>query len=536
MAVNTTLTMGVAGKGTLAVSKYSSAKVFHDVTYPIKDTSVADKLKPIIAFDPSGNNSTSDLSKFNALLMHNSGNQTLEVQVTYYNFYNSDADTKETNPDRIVMLMHPNDFMYFPTSKIINYVTGADSVTKSASFKTGTGGNGANPVFLDPDAGTSDRSDGKTRTAAGVVASSALIDMGGDLNATATAITIDPGSTSGNLFRVNDLIKIDNEIMLVTGITSGTVIAVKRAVAGTTGATHTNNSVINHYYLNEIGDSAVYTNRNGFYSANTFFAYGRTTAEPSGIVPGSVTLSFPDPAYQEFGMTGVTSNTDSGLTASTAYAFDLTLDNNASATTISFTTDSSNTKWGGANGILSKINSQFIAKYKDNTFKILPSISIINGDVRVTSGSRISGTTAGVSSKIVLAAPTSGTTIFGVNRIPAIGDIRDSIVLTYPLDYEYSKFAYDDGKGSISGASTSGTINYDTGAIRLNSYPNCQFKISAYYNNALSGEVSSGRGNYILNIYAKSVNPFRDGLLRVMAYDDGTDDSTLFSPTRGYRR
>ena len=147
MAVNTTLTMGVAGKGTLAVSKYSSAKVFHDVTYPIKDTSVADKLKPIIAFDPSGNNSTSDLSKFNALLMHNSGNQTLEVQVTYYNFYNSDADTKETNPDRIVMLMHPNDFMYFPTSKIINYVTGADSVTKSASFKTGTGGNGANPVF-----------------------------------------------------------------------------------------------------------------------------------------------------------------------------------------------------------------------------------------------------------------------------------------------------------------------------------------------------------------------------------------------------
>ena len=123
-----------------------------------------------------------------------------------------------------------------------------------------------------------------------------------------------------------------------------------------------------------------------------------------------------------------------------------------------------------------------------------------------------------------------------MNRIPAIGDIRDSIVLTYPLDYEYSKFAYDDGKGSISGASTSGTINYDTGAIRLNSYPNCQFKISAYYNNALSGEVSSGRGNYILNIYAKSVNPFRDGLLRVMAYDDGTDDSTLFSPTRGYRR
>ena len=50
----------------------------------------------------------------------------------------------------------------------------------------------------------------------------------------------------------------------------------------------------------------------------------------------------------------ITSSTDSKLSASTAYAFNLTLDDSA-ATTVSFTTDSSNTNFGGPNGIITKI-------------------------------------------------------------------------------------------------------------------------------------------------------------------------------------
>ena len=67
----------------------------------------------------------------------------------------------------------------------------------------------------------------------------ALINMSGNLNATATAITFD---ADGGL-AVGDVIKIDDELMTISALTS-TVATVSRGSYGTTGATHLDNATI----------------------------------------------------------------------------------------------------------------------------------------------------------------------------------------------------------------------------------------------------------------------------------------------------
>ena len=148
----------------------------------------------------------------------------------------------------------------------------------------------------------------------------------------------------------------------------------------------------------------------------------------------------------------------------------------------------------------------------------MPIIEIINGDIRVSSGSRINKGTTAQSSAMLLAAPSSGTSIFGQKRIPAIGDINTPVT---------SKLAgIDNGKGLLSGSIGSGKINYETGAFELNTLPNATFNVSAYFNSALSGESTADRDNYIRNISAKSLNPFRDATIRIEAEDLGIDDSS----------
>jgi len=391
---------------------------------------------------------------------------------------------------------------FFPNSKLFDYTE-----NQSAGFADGTAS--ASGAFVSP-------------------ATTGIYDSGANCSGTyvsgATSITV----TDSDYFKKNDYIKIQDEIFLITAITSTTVIAVNTAQLGTSEAGHFDGADINHYFLNEVGDSFLKTNGKGFYSANNFFGYGRNNIMPMGLVPGSITLQFPDPSYQEFGMSDQSSNTDSGLTVSTIYSFNITPDNAGSATQIDFVVDSTNTNWGGSNGVVEKINAVFLTKWKDGTFTYLPTISIINGDLRITSGSRIFGTasTAGIS-KIVLAAPSSGTTMFGVNRIPAIGSIKTTVSVIYPTDDRSGEFMYDDGFGILSSPVGGGTIDYETGAIQFTVNPNTTFQYAAFYNSALSGEATAVRDNYIRNIEARSTSPFRDGYVRIEVEDMGTDDSTI---------
>ena len=190
-------------------------------------------------------------------------------------------------------------------------------------------------------------------------------------------------------------------------------------------------------------------------------------------------------------MSGITSSTESGLAASTAYAFDIAVDG-GSDYTLSFTT-STNTKFGGSDGIIRKIQDALDAGYyaSGNLLEKAVTVAIVNGDIRFTSGQHLS------TSAIAISAPNSGTTPFGVGRfVMAVGDIEAAVPAALPDDVVFNAVTnisrpnlagmfYDDGFGNILGACT-----------------------GANYGSALAGgsEFSSTLGNSITAISARSVN------------------------------
>ena len=154
-------------------------------------------------------------------------------------------------------------------------------------------------------------------------------------------------------------------------------------------------------------------------------------------------------------------------------------------------------------------------------------VGIVDGDIRFTSGSNLSGST------IVLAAPSSGTTPFGVGRFPAIGNIHTNVAARLPDDVTYDKvtyqsipnkteFVYDDGLGNLFGAAR-GTINYETGAIDFhNARINAEFVYSVIHTSAFSGKLepdSSGdRTNTLVSVLANTPSQKWSGSVKVRTY------------------
>jgi hypothetical protein len=275
--------------------------------------------------------------------------------------------------------------------------------------------------------------------------------------------------------------------------------------------------------------STAQTDKNGVFHAKNFFGYGRTAdAISDGIQAGSIGIKFYQAGYQELGLSGITANTNSGLAASTAYAFNITVDGGSTFQSLSFTTDSSNTNFGGRNGVINKIQDALNVQYytAGNLFEKRVTVGIVNGDVRFTSGQHLSG------SAIALAAPTSGTTPFGVGRLPAIGDVEAAVAARLPDDTVFDRttydsspnkaaFMYDDGQGNLLGAG-SGSINYETGEVRFTALPNANFVVNLIHKSAHAGGVNadtaSGK-NTIQAIGARCVNPKLNTTIKILAYN-----------------
>ena len=306
-----------------------------------------------------------------------------------------------------------------------------------------------------------------------------------------------------------------------------------RGLYGSTAATHADDVAIRLPFFNAYNDFDKYsvsqTNKDGKFKAMNFFGYGRTgDAISDGIQPGSVGVKFYQAGYQELGLSGITPNTNSGLAASTAYAFNITVDGGSTFANLSFTTDSSNLNFGGKNGVINKIQDALNVQYytSGNLFEKRVNVGIVNGDVRFTSGQYLSG------SAIALAAPGAGTTPFGVGRLTAIGDVEAAVAARLPDDTIYNKetydaspnkaaFMYDDGQGNFKGAGT-GTINYETGAIDFTSLPNAEFVLNLVHKSAHSGGVNADtlKGkNTIQSVAARSINPKLNTTIKILAYN-----------------
>jgi len=474
------------------------------------------------------------------IIIKNNSPVGLEVLFTVIG-YKDDSDIDQNNlvdlgsgsptPYRYInYVMAANQYIVLPTQYLVSYNGGVSA---------------GNAKTIDNKAGYDVNS--------GKLYSAAVTDIKVKLENTATTLDVD----DTDFFRVGDLIQVGSttgttvsniEIMRVTSITDSDTLVVERGLYGSiiadgdTQTDSTNGAVVNAkvYFpffntqerYNKYHDDAnavgiVQTNASGRYTSQNLFGYGRSATYPTGIVKGSFAMKFYNNGYQELGMSGVTPNTESGLAASTAYGINITVDGGTEFVDLTFTTDASNTKFGGNNGVLSKIQSALDTQFyttSSNLFEKGVTVSIVNGDIRFASTNRTRN------SAILLATPGSATTPFGVGRIPAIANVEDAVAARLPDDTVFDNtnyvetkneaaFAYDDGKGNILGAAT-GTINYETGALDFTGPANAEFAASFNYDSAYSGGLRADGllQNTIINIEARSMNSKIDAEVELLGF------------------
>tara|TARA_Y100001973_G_C5187434_1_gene328793 strand:+ start:645 stop:2141 length:1497 start_codon:yes stop_codon:yes gene_type:complete len=482
---------------------FSKSKVYNNIYENVQEIDNTDGFINILSVSTTKGANT--VSNIKAVCVYNESNVGVELQFVYQEWQNnSNVDEQSAAARYATMLLPAGDFIYLPNGRLIGY--SADASAANATDVTNAVPDANMYTVLDVD-GTNEA-----------------------IDASETAIDVD----DGDFFKRGDLIRIDNEIMEVTEISTNT-LTVKRGVHGSTKASHDldggDGRDIRLPFFNAYNNfdkySVAQTNKSGKFKAMNFFGYGRTaTTVVDGFVPGSIAFKFYSQGYQELGLSGITPNTNTGLAASTEYKINITVDGGSVFENLAFTTDSSNTNFGGKNGVLNKIQDALNVQFytSGNLFEKRIAVGIVDGDVRFTSGSHLSG------SAILLAAPTSGTTPFGVGRIPAIGSIESAVAAKLPDDTLFNKvtyeenpnigaFMYDDGNGNLIGVGT-GTINYETGAIDFTAMPNAEFVINATYVSAHSGGTNvttSGGKNHIQSIGARSINQKLNATVKVIA-------------------
>ena len=309
-------------------------------------------------------------------------------------------------------------------------------------------------------------------------------------------------------------------------------MTIERGLFGSTAATHADDVAVRLPFFNMHHDfddtsyngggngsaTVVKTNASGRFRSMNFFGFGRTSdAVVDGLVAGSVAIKFYESGYQEFGLAGITPSTKTGLAVSTTYTIALTIDG-GSSDDLSFTTDSSDVTFGNVIGkIQSAINDKFTTGTNLKGKKA--TIAIIDGDVRITSGSRLS------TGAILIADGSSGTTPLGVGIIPAAGSLEKAVAgrlpddtlqdpITFATKKNTNAFLLDDGMGNLSGAGGTGTLNYETGEINLNAYPNAEFVVSA---NTKAGFSGGSDDSGIMSLAARSCNQKSDTQVRIIS-------------------
>ena len=348
--------------------------------------------------------------------------------------------------------------------------------------------------------------------------------------------TTDPvtiASADGDFWRVGDMMRSNAEVCEITAI-DGANLTVKRAMLGTSAASHGDGETLRLQFSNDYHDVGKYsvaqTDSQGRFKCTNFFGLGRAATSLQGIVPGSVAIKFYQPGYQELGLTGITSSTNTGISASSQLKLDITVDGGTLFQDLTFTTDSSNANFGGTNGLISKIQDALSTQFytAGNLFEKKVTVGIVGGDIRFTSGSNLS-------TSAILLADTGDSGSFldaaANGRIPAVGNIDAAVAARLPDDVSYDNvtysasptnvFGFDNGNGRLTGM-CAGSINYETGAINMNGCPaNTEFVYSVAHTSAFSGKLSTSsaaKGGSLMDICVNTPSQKREGSVSLKVY------------------
>ena len=523
--LNTQLVLTANGKE----FEFQNSTTYNEIFNIEQAVSETDNFVRLAGFDPSSGGGTAGvIENPQFICVYNSSNQPAEIQHIVQGITSGASDATGATDGNIQMLLRPKEYYIIPNTMLVNY-----NATTSAMN------------------GTTDAADNDTPSSNMYVGKVAFIDGSGlASDASATTFDIDDNESSpadsSPLFKVGDLIRIENEIMEITGISGAggteSTLTVKRGLFGSTAATHADNTVIRLPFFNNYDDFNTYstasTDVSGNFKSTNFFGQFRTSTSDSssgnpmdGLCRGTVAIKFFEAGYQEFGLSGITSATKTGLTASTQYFVKIGIDG-ATADEISITTDSSVDTFGGANGFIAKLQTAIDALFSDaskNNFQKGATVSIVNGDIRVTSKQHLS------TSAIALTAGTSGsdttTEIFAqaIGRLPAAPEAAvtaklpdDNIVKDGVSVPNSEAYLMDDGFGNlIAGSSTqgSGTIDYDSGAINLTGCPSrADFVFSAIGNSGLACGGNTNL-NTLTSIRARSTSNKRKAKIQIIAFN-----------------
>tara|TARA_Y100001963_G_scaffold159868_1_gene265839 strand:- start:3627 stop:5138 length:1512 start_codon:yes stop_codon:yes gene_type:complete len=463
-------------------------------------------------FNVSATRGTMTLQSPKALYLENTGPTSVQLVFNMYGYNNS--RTQDETDLRVQHVLNPGEWYYLSNARIFKIDTSSPYMGTEVD-NSAPDGNMYEDSLYDVDHATS-----------------AAMGSG----TTETTLYLEQWTSASvhalNGLHVGDLIRIDNEIMEITAKGTGTNLAntyvtVKRGMYGSTAASHADDAAVRLPFFNLHHDFDTYTtaqtNSDGRYWAKNLFGKGRgaETYIDKGITPGSFAMKFYDPGYQEFGLSGLSSTSDSKLTAGRQYYFKIRIDGSGSGSTeLNFTVDSSNTNWGGANGVISKIQAAIDAEYWDSgsdLYKKRAQVQIVEGDIRVSSGQRLS------TSAILLEAGTSGSDanyelfaqLNGV--VPVAADLLAPIAATLPDDVIYdpitneeiknaSVFCTDDCRGNLKGAGVTGTLNYETGEIKFKGPANANWVYSVSHNSVTGGQLGATGNNVIKTITARGMN------------------------------
>tara|TARA_Y100000310_G_scaffold339586_1_gene432703 strand:- start:301 stop:1929 length:1629 start_codon:yes stop_codon:yes gene_type:complete len=423
--------------------------------------------------------------------------------------YWSDSDTmSDANNYQIQYLLLPGEMIYLPAARGV--ITGAGITnlgvsTTAADVKSSVLGSEINSGNLYVDS-LIDSDDG----------------TGADITGSASSTNLFmEQSDAEKMFFPGDLIQVGTEIMEVTAVGDGsdaanTNLTVIRGVRGSTAASdHADDAAIRFPMFNAYGNlpynkyTLVQTNDAGYYKqTNMMGGLGRSTTDLSGIVPGSFCVIFYIPGYQKMTNDGnITSNTKSGLTAGGTYYLSVSL-NGKTTDKITITVDSSNTRMGGANGVIQKLQTAINNLYEDeskNNYEQGATVSILNGDVCVTSHDRTNASAVSITTN---SDGTSASKAAGGNEMFDTSNIMGRFPATIPaavasrLPLETSTdpitgtssfndvFIKDKGDGTLFGPMGNGRIDYNTGAWSIKGPRNAEFAISVLVNSAFSGSLS----------------------------------------------
>ena len=529
--------------GDKSLSK-SMTKTFSEEIIQRKEVDATDQGVQVVAFNDASFLASS-LKNAKGLIICNEGDVSAELNFNVAAWTHAAPDTNASGGGSdLKRVLNAGEFLYLPNLSLIEHTAGNSAA------------NGDN--------------DGLNNTAP---ATDMYVDSGVNLDAafedseSALQVADIAPFEVGDLVQVgiNDTTATRIEVMEITSITddSGTdedaagTLVVNRALYGTSKAdkdaqTNVTNGAVsganvhfpifNAYYEYNTALSGssqlIMTDGKGRYKVNNFFGYARSAVandEGQGIVAGSVALKFYNSAYAEVHFPKpITASTDSKITASTAFAFDLTLDD-SSATNIPFTT-SSNTKFGGSDGIIRKMQEAIDTAFEGTAFGC--TVAIVNGALRFTSKSHMAAHDGTNGSLVLIADASSGTDLFtgSVGIMPNDTAFPAAVVPTLPDDNiidvasgrstpNVDAFMYDDGHGNlIYQGNIVGTISYLTGAMdwAIPSLPYAQFVLNGHYASALSGGVKVKAGHAdtgISSIFARSVNSKINTTIGVYAFN-----------------